>query len=106
MLLIKDEVQKEGIVESISERQVGRVLAQSKLQPHRTRYWLNECPDSEKEVKIKDICQVYRNAISTPSEAFFSVDEMTGIQALERKAKSIAMRYPPQARPWGFPMSC
>ena len=88
---LKDQVQKEGIVESISERQVGRVLAQSKLQPHRIRYWLNECPDPEKEVKIKDICQVYRNAISTPSEAFFSVDEMTGIQALERKAKDKPM---------------
>ena len=42
-------------------------------------------------MKIKDICQVYRNAISTPSEAFFSVDEMTGIQALERKAKDKPM---------------
>lgn len=89
---LKDEAQKKEIVTTISERHVGRILEQSKLQPHRKRYWLNECPDPEKEVKVTDICQVYARAKNTPDEAFLSVDEMTGIQALERKAKDKPMR--------------
>jgi transposase len=88
---LKDEVQKQGIVKSISVRHVGRILSQSKLQPHRVRCWLNERPDPEKEDKIKDVCEVYKRAKDTPEEAFLSVDEMTGIQALERMAKDKPM---------------
>lgn len=89
---LRDEVIKQGIVEDISQRHIGRILDQCKLQPHRCRYWLNPKPDEEAKEKIKNICEVYKAAHHSPDEAFFSVDEMTGIQALERIAADKPMR--------------
>ena len=43
------EASKRGIVESISERSVNRLLAEMDLKPHRSRYWLNanpNCPET------------------------------------------------------------
>jgi len=47
---------------------------------------LNGKPDERKEEKIKDICSLYINApeLAKKGEIVISVDEMTGIQALER----------------------
>jgi transposase len=94
---LNDEAQKKGIVETISDRHVGRILDESKLQPHRCRYWLNAKPDPDKKEKVGDVCQTYRAAAKTPDEAFFSTDEMTGIQALERIAEDLPME-PGKAR--------
>lgn len=88
---LKDEVQKQGIVEQISARHVGRILEECKLQPHRTRYWLNGPLDPDKKEKTNDVCKTYEMAKETPDQAFLSVDEMTGIQALERKAEDKPM---------------
>jgi len=41
---LADELVKQGIVESISERHVGRLLAEAELKPHQSRYWLNPPP--------------------------------------------------------------
>ena len=38
---LADEMVKQGIVESISERHVGRLLREAELKPHQTRYWLH-----------------------------------------------------------------
>lgn len=38
---LADEMVKQGIVESISERHVGRLLSEAELKPHQTRYWLH-----------------------------------------------------------------
>jgi putative transposase len=38
---LADELIKQAIVESISERQVGRYLEEADLKPHRSGYWLN-----------------------------------------------------------------
>jgi transposase len=78
-----DELIKQKLVESISVSEVGRILRENDLQPHRNRYWLNE--------KINNICSVYANAAITSDELIFSYDEMTGVQALERIADDLPM---------------
>jgi putative transposase len=51
-------------------------------------------PDSQFDEKVKDICQVYLSAIerAQQGEQTISIDEMTGIQALERKSADQPMR--------------
>jgi putative transposase len=38
---LADEVIKQGIVESISPRHVGRLMNEADLKPHQSQYWLN-----------------------------------------------------------------
>lgn len=94
---LTDEVIKRGIVPSISIRQVGRYLEQADLQPHRSKYWLNT-KEKDPEVfqqQVETVCQTYLEA----PDLYFqedtytvSVDEMPGIQALERIEKEIPMQ--------------
>jgi hypothetical protein len=91
------ELVQRGIVPSISTSQVNRYLAEAELQPHRSKYWLNT---TEKDPQlfaqqVQVVCQCYLEA----PELYFqqhthtvSVDEMTGIQALERNTKAIPMK--------------
>jgi len=62
------------------------------LQPHRFRYWLTPKPDPAFDTKCADICAVYK-AAATAADAHctISIDEMTGIQALERIAPGLPM---------------
>jgi putative transposase len=41
---LADEMVKQGIVQSISPRHVGRLLAEASLKPHQSGYWLNPPP--------------------------------------------------------------
>jgi len=86
---LADEVIHRKIVPSISVSQVGRYLAQAELQPHRSKYWLNT-KEKDPEVfqqQVETVCQTYLEA---PALYFqenthtVSVDEMPGVQALER----------------------
>jgi len=61
------------------------------LQPHRNIYWLNAKPDELKEERIDDICEVYHETSQKKDELVISVDEMTGIQALERISEELPM---------------
>jgi len=94
---LADEVIGREIVPFISVSQVGRYLAQAELQPHRSKYWLNtkEKDPEVFEQQVQIVCQTYLEA----PELYFqenthtvSVDEMPGIQALERIAKTIPMQ--------------
>ncbi len=94
---LADEVIARGIVASISISQVGRYLAQAELQPHRSKYWLTTKEKDPKvfEQQVQTVCQTYLEA----PDLYFqentytvSVDEMPGIQALERIAKTIPMQ--------------
>ncbi|MEO0488402.1 MAG: helix-turn-helix domain-containing protein, partial [Cyanobacteria bacterium J06659_2] len=38
---LADELVKQQVVDSISPRHVGRLLAEAELKPHQTRYWLH-----------------------------------------------------------------
>jgi len=91
---LKDQAVQEAILPSISIRHVNRLLAAIDLQPHRSRYWLNAKPDPQKDDKIRALCQVYQQApdAARRSELTFSVDEMTGIQALARIAPDHPMQ--------------
>lgn len=91
---LKDQAVQEGLVPSISVRHLQRLLAAVDLQPHRCRYWLNAKADPHKDEKIRAICQVYHQApeAARRGELTFSVDEMTGIQALARIAPDHRMQ--------------
>jgi len=79
---------KEGILPNISRRHVSRILAEVDLKPHRIRYWLNSKSDPEKNRKIAEINKAYKQAgeLEKKGVLTFCLDEMTGIQALERIA--------------------
>jgi hypothetical protein len=94
---LADEVIAREIVTSISISQVGCYLAQAELQPHRSKYWLTtkEKDPEVFEQQVRTVCQAYLQA----PDLYFrentytvSVDEMPGIQALERIAKTIPMQ--------------
>lgn len=91
------QVVKQGIVKSISNSHIGYILKKNEIQPHKIRYWLNSKPDEKKDEKIKDISNLYINAsqLQGNGEVIYSVDEMTGIQALERifPGKNVAPGY-------------
>lgn len=63
------------------------------MQPHLKRYWLTKKRDERSEEKTQDICETYALALKrlAEGEVTFSVDEMTGIQALERSAPGLPM---------------
>ncbi len=52
---------------------------------------MNAKADERKEERIADICTVYQQSADKAEEIAFSVDEMTGIQALERIAADLPM---------------
>ncbi|MGB7444052.1 MAG: helix-turn-helix domain-containing protein [Coleofasciculaceae cyanobacterium] len=37
---LAEEIEKQGIVDSISPRHVGRLLEEAQIKPHQSRYWL------------------------------------------------------------------
>ena len=62
------------------------------LEPHRVRYWLTPKPDPAFETKCADVCAVYKAAAGgDETHRTVSIDEMTGIQALERIAPGLPM---------------
>ena len=88
---LADEAQKRGIVTSISPSQVGRYLREAELQPHRSRYWLNakEKDPQQFQQKVETVCNTYLEAprlYAQENTHTVCIDEMTGIQALERIA--------------------
>jgi len=63
------------------------------LKPHRFRYWLTPKPDPAFDAKCADICEVYQAAADADEgHRTVSIDEMTGIQALERIAPGLPMK--------------
>jgi transposase len=64
------------------------------LKPHLSRYWLTSEEDPDKDQKINNICTVYKEAPARAAhgERTVSIDEMTGIQALQRKHPGLPLR--------------
>jgi transposase len=85
---LADEMIKQGFVESISARQVGRLLGEADIKPHLMRYYLHSEKDEDFDKKTEDICGIYQSApaITEAGGRVISCDEMCGIQALERAA--------------------
>jgi len=91
------EAVQRGFVESISASQVNRLLREAQLQPHRSRYWLNTTEKDPElfEAQVQIVCACYHDApqlYSYHDTHTICVDEMTGIQALERVAITLAMK--------------
>src|SRR5215831_3076139 len=57
------------------------------LQPHLIRSWLTAAADAQFDIKVQDICTLYHEApaLAATGERVVSTDELTGVQALERK---------------------
>jgi hypothetical protein len=66
------------------------------LKPHQSRYWLNTTEKDPRvfEQQVKNVCETYAQAPARAQrgEHTVSVDEMTGIQALQRAAPTRPMR--------------
>src|SRR5258708_20892704 len=63
------------------------------FQPHRFRYWLTEVADPQREEKIHEDCTLYLTAQerAKQGERTISMDELTGVQALERLHPDLPM---------------
>jgi hypothetical protein len=100
---LAEEVVKRGIGPSISVTQGGRYLREAALQPHKERYWLHtraKDPVVFAE-RVEAVCDTYREAPALARDQgthTISTDEMTGSQALERRAPSRPMTYGRPAR--------
>ena len=86
---LADEAIKRQIVGTISPRHVGRLLDEADLKPHLSRYWLtNKRPEDPAlfDAEVRRLCQIYLNVFVLAQQGIrlISIDEKTGIQALER----------------------
>src|SRR4029453_5486629 len=66
------------------------------LKPHRIRYWLTPAPaepEAERDEPIASVCALYHEApaLAEAGERVMSTDELTGVQALERKHPGLSM---------------
>jgi transposase len=57
------------------------------------RYWLTPPDDPDFDAKVSDICNLYQDApaLAEAGERVMSTDELTGVQALERKHPSLPL---------------
>lgn len=64
------------------------------IKPHQSRYWLNCQGGPEAEATIRAICKLYGKAqeLAEAGERLLSTDEMTGVQALERKYPNLPLQ--------------
>ena len=94
---LAEEAVARGIVESISPSQVNRYLREAELQPHKSRYWLNTAEKDPElfQAQVEAVCACYHDAPELHRRHdthTICVDEMTGIQALERTAATRPMK--------------
>ena len=87
------ECQQRGLVDSISASHVNRILREVDLKPHKSCYW---CNTTEKDpdlfqLEVEIVCQTYLAAPELYHQCnthTVCVDEMTSLQANERRAKT------------------
>lgn len=93
---LADEANRQGIAPGISKSTVQRFLRQSNVRPHHSIYWLNPKIEDEETFKkeVNNICDTYYQAplLDKENVRTVSVDEKTGIQALQRIAPSKPMQ--------------
>src|SRR5215469_9072226 len=76
-----DVLVRKGLVRRISTSEVGRILDEADLKPHRVKGWCHST-DPEFQAKMRAIVRLY---VRRPSgEPVLSIDEKTGMQALSR----------------------
>ena len=90
---LADEAQKRDLVDRISSSHVNRILREVDHKPHRSQYW---CNTTEKDPElfarqVEVVCQTYLDAPQLYHEFnthTICVDEMTSLQANERRAET------------------
>jgi hypothetical protein len=90
---LADEVQKRGLVNSISVSHVNRILREVDLKPHRSQYWCNTTEKDPElfQQQVELVCQTYLDAPKLYYQFnthTVCVDEMTSLQANERHAET------------------
>ncbi|MBK1725360.1 helix-turn-helix domain-containing protein, partial [Thiocystis violacea] len=85
---LAEEAKARGIVEDISAHSIGRFLREIDLKPHRVQGWINTPRAGDFAKRCRDVCETYRLAPERAAQGIEtrSIDEMTGVQALERAA--------------------
>lgn len=76
-----DAVVREGLVRAVSCSEVGRILDEAEIKPHRVKMWCHS-KDPEYQKKMRAIVRLYVKR--PPGEPVLCVDEKTGMQALSR----------------------
>jgi transposase len=79
--LVKRAIER-GVTTQISRSHLQRILQAGDLRPHRVKQWLHST-DPQFRQKVNEICALYRQA--PKGSVVLSIDEKTGIQAIERK---------------------
>jgi transposase len=79
---IRQETISRGIVESIGWTTIQRMLMRADIKAHKVQGWLHS-PDPLFKEKTTEICELYLN--QPKDSVVLSIDEKTGMQALERK---------------------
>lgn len=78
---LADAVVEAGLVREISPSQVGRILDEAQIKPHRVKMWCHS-KDPAFQEKLKAIVKLY---VSRPKgQPVLCIDEKTGMQALSR----------------------
>ncbi|MEX0726644.1 MAG: helix-turn-helix domain-containing protein [Planctomycetaceae bacterium] len=90
---LADELQKRGVIESISASQVNRILREVDLKPHKSQYWCNTTEKDPElfQQQVELVCQAYLAAPQLYHQFdthTVCVDEMTSLQANERRAET------------------
>ena len=91
---LADQAVADGIVPTISERTVGRILDEVALQPHRTRYWRTTRLDARFKERAEKVLWCSGNADLLAKRGIWVVcaDEIPNHQVLERVPTSKAVR--------------
>jgi transposase len=79
---LRDKAILGKVVDRISRSHLHRILQAGDIRPHRVRQWLHSTDPAFRE-KVNEICALYRQA--SAGAVVLSIDEKTGIQAIERK---------------------
>src|SRR5246127_5132913 len=76
----------DGIIDTISERSVRRILQEVDLHPHRTRYWKTARLDDRFKERAEQVLWCYANAPRLAEQGVWvvCVDEIPSFQVLER----------------------
>lgn len=90
---LADECQKRGLVDSISASHVNRILRQVDLRPHLRKYWCNTTEKNHElfQQQVEIVCQTYLEAPELYCQFnthTVCVDEMTSLQANQRRAET------------------
>ena len=87
---LRDEAIHRKILTEISVSQVGRILQQAAVQPHRKKMWLNTTEKDRQtfQAEVENVCRTYLEAPAKAARGIhtLSVDEATSLQAIERNA--------------------